>query len=149
LLSKNVKIEIYRTIISPVVLYGCDIWSLTLTQERRLRVFESRALRRIFECNEDEVRGVGRKLNNEEINNLYYAPHIIQVIKSIRMRWAGNVARIEKLYKGFWWGNLSEREHLEDPGVNGNILGWIFRKGGVGEWAGLIWLRIGTGGGHL
>jgi len=149
LLSKNVKSKIYRTIISLVVVYGCGTWSLTLTQERRLRVFENRVLRRVFESKEDEVTGVWRKLYNEEINNLYCSPHIIQVIKSKRMICAGHDACIGKLYTRFWWGNLSEREHLEDPGIDGKILGWIFRKRGVGARAGLIWLRIGTGGGHF
>jgi len=57
LLSKNTKIKIYRTIIFPVVLYGCETWSLTLREERRLRVFENRVLRRIFGSKRDEVRG--------------------------------------------------------------------------------------------
>jgi hypothetical protein len=53
------------------------------------------------------------------------------------------------VYTGFWWGNLRERDHLEYPGVNGRIiLRWIFRKWDVGAWMGLIWLRIGMGGGH-
>ena len=57
LLSKNLKIKIYRTIILPVVLYGCKIWSLTLREERRLRVFENRVLRRVFGPKRDEVTG--------------------------------------------------------------------------------------------
>jgi hypothetical protein len=57
LLSKNLKIKIYRTIIFPVVLYGCDAWSLTLREERRLRVFEDRVLRRVFGPKRDEVTG--------------------------------------------------------------------------------------------
>jgi len=64
LLSKNLKIKIYRTIILPVVLYGCETWSLTLREERRLRVFENRVLRRIFGPNRDEVTGEWRKLHN-------------------------------------------------------------------------------------
>ena len=65
LLSKNVKIKIYRTINLPVVLYGCEIWSLTLGEEHRLRVFENRVLRRVFGFKRDEVTGEGRKLHNE------------------------------------------------------------------------------------
>ena len=70
LLSKNIKIKIYRTIILPVVLYGCETWSLTLREERRLRVFENRVLRRIFGPKRDEVTREWRKLHNEELNDL-------------------------------------------------------------------------------
>jgi hypothetical protein len=71
LLSKNLKIKIYRTIILPVALYGCETWSLTLREERRLRVFENWVLRRVFGPKRDEVTGEWRKLNNEELNDLY------------------------------------------------------------------------------
>ena len=71
LLSKNLKFKIYRTIIMPVVLYGCESWSLTLRGERRLRVLENMVLRRIFGHKWDEVRGEWRKLHNEELNDLY------------------------------------------------------------------------------
>jgi len=81
LLSKNLKIKIYRTIIFPVVLYGCETWSLTLREERRLRVFENRVFRRIFGSKRDEVTGKWRKLYNEELNNLYSLPNILRVIK--------------------------------------------------------------------
>ena len=94
LLSKNLKIKIYRTIISPVVLYGCETWSLTLREERKLRVFENTVLRRIFGPRRDEVTGEWRRLYNEELNNLYSSPNIVRVIKSRRMRWAGHVARM-------------------------------------------------------
>ena len=67
LLSKNLKIKIYRTIILPVVLYGCETWSLTMREERRMRVFENRVLRRIFGPRRDEVKGKWRKLHNEEL----------------------------------------------------------------------------------
>ena len=66
--SKNIKIKIYRTIILPLVLYGCETWSLTLKEERRLRVFENRVLRRIFGPKWDEVTGKRRKLHNEELS---------------------------------------------------------------------------------
>jgi len=92
LLFKNLKIKIYRTIILPVVLYGCETWSLTLREERRLRVFENRVLRRIFGPKRDDVIGEWRKLHNDELNVLYSSPNIVRVIKSRRMRWAGHVA---------------------------------------------------------
>src|SRR5215510_3208506 len=94
LLSKILKIKIYRTIILPVVLYGCETWSLTLREEHRLRVFENRVLRRVFGPNRDEVTGEWRKLHNEELEDLYSSPSIVQVVKSKRMRWAGHVARM-------------------------------------------------------
>jgi hypothetical protein len=94
LLSKNTKIKICRSIILPVVLYGCETWSLTLREEHRLRVFENRALRKIFGPKRDEVRGEWRRLHNEELSDQYSLPNIIWVIKSRRMRWAGHVARM-------------------------------------------------------
>jgi len=95
LLSKNLKIKIYRTIILPVVLYGCETWSLTLREECRLRLFENRAFR-IFVHKRDEVTKEWRKLHNEELNDMYSSPNIVRVIKSRRMRWAGYVARIRE-----------------------------------------------------
>jgi hypothetical protein len=94
LLSRNVKVKIYKTIILPVVLYGCETWSLTLREENRLRALENRALRRIFGPKRDEVTGEWRKLHNEELHILYSSPNIIRQIKSSRMRWAGYVARM-------------------------------------------------------
>jgi hypothetical protein len=80
--SKNLKIKIYRTKILPVVLYGCETWSLTLREERRLKVFENRVLRRVFVPKRDEVNGEWRKLNNDELNDLYSLPNIVRVVKS-------------------------------------------------------------------
>jgi hypothetical protein len=94
LLSKNTKISVYRTIILPVVLYGCETWPLTLREEQRLRVFENRALRRIFGPKRDEATGEWRRLHNEELNDLYSSQNIIRVIKSRRMRWAEPAARM-------------------------------------------------------
>jgi len=93
LLSKNLKTKIYRTIILPVVLYGCETWSLALREERKLRVFENMVLR-IFGPRRDEVTGEWRKLHNEELNDLHCSPNVVRVIKWRRMRWAGHVARM-------------------------------------------------------
>ena len=152
LLSKNLTIKIYRTIILLVVLYGCGIWSLTLREELGLRVFENRVLRRIFGSKRDDVTGEWRKLHNEELNDLYSSPNIVRVIKSRRMRWAGQVARIcEKIgiYRVLV-GKPEGKNHLGDPGLDGGIiLRWIFRKWDMGVWTGSNWLRIRTGGGLL
>ena len=86
LLSKKLKIKIYRTIILPAVLYGCETWSLTLRDERRLRVFENRVLRRVFVPTKDEVTEEWRKLHNEELSDLYSLPYILRVVKSRIMR---------------------------------------------------------------
>ena len=79
-----------------MVLYGCETWSLTLREERRLRVFENRVLRRVFGPKMDDVTGEWRKLHIEELNDLYSLPNIVLVVKSRRMRWAGHVARMEE-----------------------------------------------------
>jgi hypothetical protein len=81
-------------IILLVVLYGCETWSLTLREKRRLRVFENRVLRKVFGPNRDEVTREWRKLHNEGLTNLYSSPNIMRVVKSRRMRWAGRVARM-------------------------------------------------------
>jgi hypothetical protein len=86
LLSKNLKVKIYKTIILPVVLYGCETSSLTLKEEHRLRVCENRVLRGIFGPKGDEVTGEPRKLHSGELHNLYSSPDIIRQIKSRRMR---------------------------------------------------------------
>ena len=148
LLSKKLKIKICRTIILPVVLYGCEIRSLTLREECRLRVFENMVLRRVFGPKRDEVAGEWRKLHNEELGDLYSLPNIVRMVKSRRMRWAGHVARMGE-------GRSVHRVLVGKPegertDVDGRIiLRWIF-----GKWEGVLgtgwnWLRIGTGGGHL
>ena len=85
-----------RTIILPVVLYGCETWSLTWREERRRRVFENRVLRRVFVPKRDEVTGEWRKLHNEEFRDRYSLPDIVRVVKSRRMRWAWHVGRMRE-----------------------------------------------------
>jgi hypothetical protein len=102
LISKNLKIKIYKTVILPVILYGCETWSLTLREEHRLRVFENKMLRMIFGPKMEED-GSWRKLHNDELHSLYSSPNIVGVIKSRRMRWAGHVARMGEgeMFTGF------------------------------------------------
>jgi hypothetical protein len=95
LLSENSKTKIYKKhIILLVVMYECETWSLTLTEEHRLRLFENRILSIIFGSKREEVAGGWRKLHNEELHNLYASPNIIRMIKSRRMSWAGHAARM-------------------------------------------------------
>jgi hypothetical protein len=93
LILKNLKIKIYKTVILPVVLYGCETWSLTLREERRLRVSENRVLRTIFGPKREED-GSWRKLHNDELHSLYSSSNIVRVTKLRRMRWAEHVARM-------------------------------------------------------
>ena len=133
LLSRNINITICRTTVVPVALYGYDIWSPTLREERRLRVFENRVLRRIFGPKRDEVTREWRKLGNEELNNLHSSPNTIWVIKS-RMSCTGHVAHMGER-RGVYRVLLREGDRLEDPSVDVGIkLRWIFRKwdGGYG-----------------
>ena len=118
----------------------------------KMRVFENMVWRRIFGPRRDEVTGELRRLQNEELNDLYSSPSIVRAIKSRRMRWAGHVVRMgeERGRIGPWWGNRRERDYWGDLGVDGwIILGWISRRWDVGMWTGLGWPRIGTGGGRL
>ncbi|KAJ4445122.1 hypothetical protein ANN_06923 [Periplaneta americana] len=97
--------------ILPVVLYGCETWTLTLREEHRLRVFENKVLRKIFGAKRDEVTGEWRKLHNAELHALYSSPDIIRNIKSRRLRWAGHVARMgdsRNAYRVTWWEYIGE-----------------------------------------
>ena len=152
LLSKNVKIKIYRTVILPVVLYARETWSFTLREERKLRVSENRVMMRIFGPRRAEVKGELRRLHNEELNDLYSSPNIVRVIKSRKMRWAGHVARMvdeSGLYR-ILVGKPKGRNHWGDQSVDGRIiLERISRRWGVCIWTGLGWSRIETVGGRL
>ena len=148
LLSKKLRIKIYRTIILPVVLYGCETWSLTLRKEHRLRVW-----RRIFGSKRDEVTGKWRKLHNEKRNELYSSPSIVRVIKSRRMRWAGHVERMGEK-RGVYRVLVGKREgkrplgrprrrwednikmHLEEEGC-GNMK-WIVLARDRDRWRALV-----------
>jgi hypothetical protein len=112
-----------------MVLYGCETWSLTLREERRLRVNENRVLRRVFGPKRDELTGEWRKLHNEELNDLYSLSNIVRVVKSRRMRWAGHVACMG--------GNRGAHRVLVGKPKGKRPLGTPRRR-----WS---WLRIGTG----
>jgi hypothetical protein len=151
-LSSNAEVKIYKTIILPVVLYGCETWSLILKEEQRLRVFGNRVLRGIFGPQRDEVTGEWRKLHNGKLHNLYLSPDIIRQIKSRGMRWAGHVACMGE-------GRNVYRVLVRKPEVK-RPLGrprrrWEYgvkmdlREIGWGVWSGFTWVRIGTVGGLL
>jgi hypothetical protein len=110
-------------------------------------------LRRIFGSKRNEVTDEWRKLHNEKLNDLYCSTNTVQVIKSRKILMGGEFSTYRgrgEVYTGFWCGNLRERDHLGDSSANGKIiLRWIFRKWDIGAWTGTIWLRIGTGDGHL
>jgi hypothetical protein len=129
LISKNLNIKIYKTVILPFLLYGCETWSLTLREEHRLKVSENRVLR-IFGTKREED-GSWRKLHNDEIHSLYSSPNIVWVIKSRRMRWAGHVARMGEgrgVYR-LRLGGPNVRDHWKDLGVGGRItLSWTLGR---------------------
>jgi hypothetical protein len=118
LLPRNVKVKIYKTIILPVVLYGCETWSLILREESRLRVYENRVLRGILGTKTVEVTGEWRKLHSEKLYNLYSFPNIIRQIKSRKMRWAGHAACMgeETEVYNVLVGNTEGKRPLGRPG---------------------------------
>ena len=136
---QTVSLYFYRTIILPVVLYGCETWSLTLREERRLRVFEKRVLGRIFGPKGDEVRWEWRKLHNEELNDLYSSLNIVRVIKSRRMKRAGHVAFVGER-TGVYRVLVGEHEGKRPLGRPrrrwGDNIKMDFRKWDVGAWTG-------------
>jgi hypothetical protein len=118
MLSRNVKVKIYKTIILAVLLYGRETWSLTLRDEHRLRVFETRVLRRIFGPKRDYVTGEWRKLHNEELHNLYSSPDIVKA-SEVGMGW--NAWERKEKCTRFWWESPKERNHSEDQNINGRM----------------------------
>jgi hypothetical protein len=122
LLSGNVKVKIYKTIIPPVVLYGCETWSLTLREEHRLRVSENKVLRKIFGPKRDEVAEELRKFHNGELHNLYSSPYIRQIKQGeLGMRGMWHACGRGEKCTGFWWESPKERDLLKDRDVDGSM----------------------------
>jgi hypothetical protein len=152
-MSKSVKIRTYKTVILPVVPYGCETWPLTLRKAYRLKIFENRVLRRIFEPKSNAMIGGQRKLHNEELHNLYGSPNIIRMIKSRWMRWPRHVARMGEKRNSYriLVGKPKRKRPLGRPtcrwednirmDLKRDRMGWV--------WTGLLWLRIQTSGGLL
>jgi hypothetical protein len=117
LLSKNVKIKIYKTLILPFVLYGCEIHSLTLREEHRLRVFKNRVLRRLYVPEMGEVAGGWRKLYNEELHSFYASPYVIRVTKSWRVTCTGHIVHMAEteMCTKFWFGMPEGKRLLKKP----------------------------------
>ena len=101
-LSKKLKVNTYKSIILPVVFYGCETWSLTLREEHRLTVFENKVLRKIFVgAKRDEITREWKKLHNAELHALFSSSNIIRNLKSRGLRWAGHVARMEQFRNAY------------------------------------------------
>jgi hypothetical protein len=149
--SRLIKIKINRTVILPVVLHGCETWSLTLKEEHKLRVSEKRDIR-IFGPKREED-GSWRKLHNDELHSLYSSPNIVRAIKSRRTRWAGHVARMGErrgAYKVLggrpegkrplgrprrrWEGNI--KMDLREIGING--ANWIQLAQDMVQWRAFV-----------
>jgi hypothetical protein len=121
LLSKSIKIKIYKIIILPVGLYRCETWSLILREEHRLKVFEDSVLRKMFGPERNKVTGGSRKLHDEEFHNFYSSRSKIRMIKSRKMRRTGHVARTGRrgMHVGYWLEHQMKRDDWEDQDVGG------------------------------
>ena len=97
----SLKVNTCKSIILPVILYGCETWSLTMREEHRLRVFENKILRKRFGVKRNEISGEWRKLHNAELHALYSSPNIIRNLKSRRLRWAGHIASMEQFRNAY------------------------------------------------
>jgi hypothetical protein len=122
-LSRNLKVKIYKTIILPVVLYGCETWPRTLREDHRLRVFENRVLRRMFGPKRDEGMGEWRKLHNGELHNLYLSPDIIG--RSNQGEWDGqgmwHAWERGETCTGFLWEGPKGKDQSKDHGIDGRM----------------------------
>jgi hypothetical protein len=151
LLSRNLKVKIYRTVSLPLVLYRCETWSVTWREELRLRVFENRVLRRILGPKRDEVMGEWRKLFSGELHNLYSLPDIISQMKSRRMRWAGHVARMgegSNMYRVLMGKPEGKKTTWKTKACEDGMKMDV-REVGWRLWSGFMWLKIGIVGGLL
>jgi hypothetical protein len=136
-LSKNIKIKIHRTTILPVVLYGCETLSLPLREEHRLRVFGNRLLRYILGPKRDKVAENGEV---EEIHDLYSSPPCDQIKTNVMDGAVHHKLETGDMNTWFWWGDLRERNHLENLGIGARIKSkWIFQEVG---WGGMDWINL-------
>jgi hypothetical protein len=148
LLSRNVKVTKYNTIIVPVVLHGCETGYLTVREQHGLRGFENRVLRRIFGPKRDDVMGEWRKLHNGELHNLLSSPNTTpDQIKKNEVGGACGTHGMKEKCTRFWWERPKERDRSEDRGVDGcTKTKWILRSLAGRMWPGFTWPRIGAGG---
>jgi hypothetical protein len=141
----------HQTGILPLVLYGCETWSLTLREEHRLRVSEIKVMRRLS-GRKEEVAGGWRRLHNEELHNLYTSPNVIRMNKSMRTRSVGHVASTVQMKNEckILVGKPERKRHSEDLRIDGKIiLEWVLGKCDVKLWIGGTLLTVGTSGGLL
>jgi len=131
----------YKIIILPVILYGCETRPLTLREGRRLRVFDSRVQRGIFRPKRNGVTGEWRKLHEEQRNDLYCSPNIIRVMRSRRMKWKEHVVCMGSRRGEYrvLVGKPEGQNHLEDPGVDRRIIKNGSSANGMG---GMDWIDL-------